>query len=181
MSSADELDILQMPGTFMARSGGCVGQTIVVYLRGVHAPLVVEMPGPCPPAPCPPGVPGPCPPGVPEPSPPEVCPPPVRPTGPGMTGPAGSSPGIGPGFGGPPLTPGVPPGGGHVTPFELLAGRWESAPCPESEMGTTILSGTLAFAGADYLVLRIAMNGCCADILVPYMAIGMAVACGMAV
>ena len=31
MSSADELDILQMPGTFMARLGGCGTDHCYIY------------------------------------------------------------------------------------------------------------------------------------------------------
>ncbi len=160
MSTLDEAGILQMPGTFMARLGTLLGQPVVIYLRGVHAHMVMEVPGqPCP---------GPCPPFVP-------------PTEPGMTGPAAGSPGVGPGFGGPPLTPGVPPGGGHVTPLEPFAGRCEPAPGPRPGMGTTVLNGTLVFAGADYLVLRAAMGARCVDFLVPYMAVGMIVLGGMVV
>jgi hypothetical protein len=42
-------------------------------------------------------------------------------------------------------------------------------------MGTAVVSGTLAFAGADYLVVRIPAGAVCKDILVPYNAVGVIV------
>lgn len=82
------------------------------------------------------------------------------------------SPGAGGAWGGPPLTPGIPPGGGHLGPIPLV---WECGPGkqPTPMMGTMSVSGTLAFAGVDYLVIRIPVCEGCQDILIPYNAVGM--------
>ena len=59
---------------------------------------------------------------------------------------------------------------GNVGPLAMGLGC-EPGRQPAPMMGTVVVSGTLAFAGADYLVLRIpAWN--CRDILIPYDAIG---------
>jgi hypothetical protein len=41
--------------------------------------------------------------------------------------------------------------------------------------GTATVTGTLGFAGLDYLVIRILVDHICTDILIPYNAIGMIV------
>jgi hypothetical protein len=41
-------------------------------------------------------------------------------------------------------------------------------------MGTTVLNGVLAFAGADYIDLHVPLAGVeCREVLIPYNAIGM--------
>lgn len=144
MPNADRPEALQLPGMMMERLTAAVGQTVVVYVKHVHAPPIVGAPGVCPPyVPTPPG-------------------------------PGGPTPGAGGGsaWGGPPLTPGVPPGGGHVGPIPMA---WECDPCRRPMMGTAVVSGTLGFAGVDYLVIRIPVDSTCADILIPYSAVGMIV------
>ena len=70
------------------------------------------------------------------------------------------------------MTPGIPPGGGHVTPIPMALGCEPGRP-PMPMMGTAVVSGTLAFAGVDYLVIRIPAGAVCRDILIPYDAVGM--------
>jgi hypothetical protein len=41
------------------------------------------------------------------------------------------------------------------------------------------VSGTLAFAGADYLAIRVPAGGVCRDVVIPYNAVGMIVLVGM--
>lgn len=143
---------LQLPGTLMERLSMALGQTVTVYLMNVHAASIVAS-GPCPPY---------------EPLPPGPTPPPT----PGLPSPGT---GTGPGFAGPPLTPGIPPGGGHVGPLPPLS--WDCPPGkpPARPMGTTTVTGTLAFVGLDYLVIRVPVNHVCTDILIPYTAVGMIV------
>jgi hypothetical protein len=45
-------------------------------------------------------------------------------------------------------------------------------------MGTAVVSGTLAFAGADYLVVRVPVAATCHDIIIPYNAVGMVLVAG---
>ncbi len=95
---------------------------------------------------------------------------------PGASGPVSSSPGAGQGFGGPPLTPGEPPGGGHVVPIEALkSGGGQGLPCSS---GTQFLTGVLISVGCDYLVLRVTAGIFCGEFIVPYSAVGMIVPCG---
>ena len=150
MPTIDTPVALQLPGTLAERLTMAVGQMVAVYLMNVHAPSIIGGPCPCPPYP-------PAPPAPTPPAPPAV-----------------PSPGEGSAWGGPPLTPGIPPGGGHVTPIPLA---WECEPGkpPTPMMGTAVVSGTLAFAGADYLVIRIPAGAACKDILVPYNAVGVIV------
>ena len=56
--------------------------------------------------------------------------------------------------------------------FRLLGLRGEK---PAPERGTAVVSGTLAFAGTDYLIIRVPHGNVCIDILIPYTAIGMIV------
>jgi hypothetical protein len=152
MPNADKPKALQLPSSLMERLSLALGQWVTVYLMHVRSAPIVGS-GPCPPyEPLPPGPPPPPTPGQPS---------------PGV--------GTGPGFAGPPLTPGIPPGGGHVGPLPPLA--WECPPgkAPAPHVGTGTVTGTLAFAGVDYLVIRIPVNQTCADILIPYNAIGMIV------
>ena len=101
---------------------------------------------------------GPCPPYGPEPG---------LPTG---------GQGAGGAWAGPPLTPGIPPGGGHLGPIPIPFGYWDCEPeKPAPERGTAVVSGTLAFAGTDYLIIRVPHGNVCIDILIPYTAIGMIV------
>ncbi|HHY76794.1 MAG TPA: hypothetical protein GX500_08545 [Firmicutes bacterium] len=152
MPTVDKPKALQLPETLMARLSMSLGEPVTVYLMGVHAPPIVAS-GPCPPY---------------EPM-PEPTPPPM----PGLPSPGT---GTGPGFAGPPLTPGIPPGGGHVGPIPPLA--WDCPPGkqpPLQHMATATVTGTLAFAGMDYLVIRIPVDHTCTDILIPYSAVGMIV------
>lgn len=144
MSVSEPLVPLQLPEDFGGRLTAFLGQFVSVYLMNVHAPSIISEPRLCPPYPTPPTPPTP--------------PPPVTP-----------SPGQGGAFGGPPLTPGIPPGGGHVTPIPMAA--WCGPPQPEMK-GTTIVIGTLAFVGTDYIVVRIALKDACQDVLIPFTAIG---------
>lgn len=152
MPNTEKPKALQLPGTLIERLSLALGQTVTVYLMNVHAAPIVGA-GPCPPY---------------EPLPPPPTPPPT----PELPSPGT---GTGPGFAGPPLTPGIPPGGGHVGPLPPLS--WECPPGkpPAHPMGTATVTGTLAFAGLDYLVIRIPVNQICTDILIPYNAIGMIV------
>lgn len=88
--------------------------------------------------------------------------------------PPGMAPGEESAWGGPPLTPGVPPGGGHVGPIPVPLGRECEPERPEMPMmGTAFVVGTLGFVGADYLIIRVPDGTMCRDILIPYNAIGM--------
>lgn len=138
---------LQVPATFANRLALSVGQQAVVYVMHVKAPSIQAAPGcpPCPPYPAPPTAP---------------------------TAPPAASPGTGTNYQGPPLTPGSPTGGGHVTPMAA----WICPPGAPPMMTTATVSGTLAFAGTDYLVIRVpATGGACTDVLIPYNAVGMIV------
>lgn len=151
MPNKDAPVALQLPGTLMERLTMALGQMVEVYLMHVHAPSIIGAPCPCPPY---------------EPAP---IPPAPAPAAPPSATPSGGS-----AWGGPPLTPGVPPGGGHVTPIPLTSVCGPGAgpaPC----MGTAVVSGTLGFAGIDYLVIRIPAGTECRDILIPYNAVGMIV------
>lgn len=147
MPTTDKPVALQLPGTLRERLTMAVGQMVVVYLRCVWAHPIIGGPEPCPPY-------GPAPPA---PTPPII-----------------PSPGAGGAWAGPPLTPGIPPGGGHLVPIPMAWGCEPGKP-PMPMMGTAVVSGTLAFAGVDYLAIRIRAGMACRDILIPYNAVGMIV------
>ena len=122
-ANAVRLEALLLLGTLRERLGLSVGYPATVYLKGVHAQLLLGMP----PAPGMPGSPAS---GV-----------------PGTWCPPGPTPGPGPG-----------PSPGHGGTM----------------MGTAVLNGVLAFAGADYINLHVPMAGASyREVLIPYNAIGM--------
>lgn len=143
MPANDKPEALQVPRTLMDRLAADVGNRVVVYLMHVHAESIIGGPGPCPPYP--------------------PAPPPQAPV------PGGGA------WGGPPLTPGVPPGGGHLGPIPLVPLAWECEPgkYPEPMMETAMVSGTLAFVGPDFIVIRVPDCMTCKDIIIPYNAIGL--------
>lgn len=89
----------------------------------------------------------------------------------------------------------MPPHPGWPTPPQTTAGPWcpppwcppapgptpgptpGPGPCPgpDHEMGTAMVAGTLVFAGADYLAVRVGSNAGARDVLIPYHAVGMIV------
>lgn len=92
-----------------------------------------------------------------------------------MTTPAVAGPGAGTITGGTPIIPGAPGPTGEVGPIVMsLRGEPESY----SAAGTAVVSGTLAFAGADYLVVRVPVGAACRDLVIPYNAVGMILVAG---
>lgn len=72
--------------------------------------------------------------------------------------------------------PGAPGPTGNVGPIIL---GWGCEPGHGPATGTAVVSGTLAFAGADYLAIRVPAGGVCRDVVIPYNAVGMIVLVGM--
>ncbi len=80
-----------------------------------------------------------------------------------------------------PCPPGPGPGPGPCPPWPPLPPP-EPGPCPgPAMMGTAVVAGTLAFAGADYLALNAPLEGACREVLIPYTAVGMIVVGGTVV
>ena len=149
MSMTDKVRILQLPGGLGGALLAWIGQQVTVYLTHVSATVPMPTPGaqPCPPYQQPP-------------------PPTAAPSagGPSITG-------------GTPIIPGVPGPTGNVGPITgspigstLL---WGCPPEPGCKgMETAAVTGTLAFVGVDYLIIRVPVAGRCLDLLIPYNAIG---------
>lgn len=176
----DKPEALQLGGTLSGTLGGFIGQVVSVYLLHVRAPVAMgtPVPGQCPPQPAP-GQP--CPP---RPAPGVPCPP--YPSAPVTGGPAVAGPGGGTVTGGTPIIPGSPCPSGNVGPIPLrpadgcpAALSWVCEP-GYARMMTTVVTGTLAFAGVDYLVIRVRVDSACRDVVIPYNAVGAVVPMGPA-